>query len=944
MNSPTHSAAPSAEPRRELVGQIFLDVCLLGDDERSTVVAQRCDNDPELLREVESLLAFAKQADPIRFFSGVGADFLSATSNTPTIPGYRLLSVLGTGGMATVYLARRSDRSELVALKVLHRGFLLDPKLQERFHREASVMARLAHPGIVQVYDDPERDDGTALCMELCTGGTLADRLLGKKPMPPRQAAELLLELSQAIAYAHAHGICHRDLKPSNILFDAQHRAKLADFGNAIHTDDERLTRSVAWLTPRYAAPEQHLFPLNPPNPLSDVYALGTILYECLAGQPPFVGDLHRSVRDRVLHDEPIPLRRLQRQTPRDLQTICLKCLEKQPGNRYLSAQALAEDLTRYLRGEPIHARPLTRWQRLRRWVQGNPWAASLILVLMLSVGGMAVLLRSAIAAEAARTEALQKAQQHAAAVTASQSKLEAAASSVRDIALTLSDLAPPPTNAHPMPDRDQVMAKQEKVAASCRSLLRTVPNDVRLRILLARMTHSLGIITYTQDRFVEATDYLEEARTLWRGLRDEDVSNLEYHGQLVSVLGTLFHAAHRRQLPTTLDVGRELLAAQEDLTARSPHAEAQHDAVWVRSMLVKALLAAQRPDEARSLLERNRVVLEKLPVSGEPNRQAVFGQTWQALGEMHAAANQHEEFRRCLKRAYEEYQKLPESEVKYNLVAAVALLLGRETGPDQRRYALEALTAAEQVVALVQPDMEREPDNASVLLRLVEARDNVAKAHEILGKIPAAIQAHREAAETYRRLGNPRPNVEDSGPVERQRFSDFVGRLSYVADLQETAGLADDCRATRERMGNVIRLRLEVLLARGEQDEESIAAMASLGYSARLARQPELSLRAAEASRDCSLRLLALAPERLGYHRCLAEAHTQVCKSYLQLNRHRDGVKEAQSALSEAQFLHGKEPSRDHARLVETCTVRLHKLLREVEQLQEVRPRAERE
>ncbi len=293
------------------------------------------------------------------------------------LPGYDVLEVLGRGGMAVVYKARQQSLRRVVALKVVLAGADASPEEVARFRVEAEAVAELHHPHIVQIYE-VGRHDGCPYCsLEFIEGGSLADSLR-RTPLLPEQAARLTEKLARAIQCAHEHGIVHRDLKPGNILLTPEGEPKISDFGVAKRMDGERArTQTGAVLgTPGYMAPEQAAGQRDV-GPAADVYGLGAILYELLTGRPPFAASTALDTVLRVLSEEPAPPRRLQPKTPRDLETICLKCLEKDPRRRYPSAAALADDLHLFLRGEPISARPPGPLGRFDRWARLRPALAA---------------------------------------------------------------------------------------------------------------------------------------------------------------------------------------------------------------------------------------------------------------------------------------------------------------------------------------------------------------------------------------------------------------------------------------------------------------------------------------------------------------------------------------------------------------------------------------
>jgi formylglycine-generating enzyme required for sulfatase activity len=307
----------------------------------------------------------------------------------PSIPGYEVLGVLGRGGMGVVYKARHMGLNRVVALKMVLAGGHAGPDELARFRGEAEAVARLKHPNVVQVYDVGESGGLPYFSLEFVEGGSL-DRKLAGTPLPPNEAAALVEVLARAVAVAHAAGLIHRDLKPANVLLTPDGTPKVTDFGLAKRLDSAGPTASGAVMgTPSYMAPEQAGGKSKDIGPACDVYALGAILYECLTGRPPFKAATPLDTILQVVGAEPVPPRQLNVRVPVDLETVCLKCLQKGPDKRYESAAALADDLTRFLKGEPILARPVGRLERAGKWVKRNPvvTAAAAAVVLALALG-----------------------------------------------------------------------------------------------------------------------------------------------------------------------------------------------------------------------------------------------------------------------------------------------------------------------------------------------------------------------------------------------------------------------------------------------------------------------------------------------------------------------------------------------------------------------------
>ena len=282
---------------------------------------------------------------------------------------YELLCEIARGGMGVVYRARQITLDRIVALKMILAGRLATEEDLSRFRTEAEAAGRLQHPHIVAVHDVGEIDGQHYFSMEFIEGSSLSQRLLKEGPLPSRSAARYVRLIARAVHHAHRQGILHRDLKPSNILIDADDEPHITDFGLAkrLGGDSGQTRTGVVLGTPSYMAPEQAAGKIHELGPACDVYGLGAVLYECLTGRPPFRSETPLDTLMQVMERDPVPPRLLNPKADHDLETICLKCLEKDPRRRYASAEALAEDLQRYLNGETISARSFNVFDRLVR-------------------------------------------------------------------------------------------------------------------------------------------------------------------------------------------------------------------------------------------------------------------------------------------------------------------------------------------------------------------------------------------------------------------------------------------------------------------------------------------------------------------------------------------------------------------------------------------------
>jgi hypothetical protein len=426
-----------AKPAFKLIERIFQEAMALPPEERAAFMNEACAGDADLCAAVEELLRHAGPDDrtlssPVKALAAqirslaptvpIEVGRTNAAVSWPAIPGYDVLEELGRGGMGVVYKARQLSLNRIVALKMLLPARPDGNEMIARFGTEVETQARLQHPNIITIYDIGADASQPYFTMEYIDGPSLA-RLLDSRPQDPLGSARLIETLARTMHAVHQHGIIHRDLKPANVLLKADEATpslslacfipKITDFGLAKdQAADGRLTATgVTMGTPSYMAPEQ-AGELAGAGPASDIYALGSILYELLTGRPPFEGQAPVDVLHRLLNDEPISPLTIRPMLPTDLVTICLKCLEKAPSKRYASALELAKELRRFQAGEPIHARPVSVLQRMGRWCRRRPLVATLVaacsillVVLFVTVLVYDFQLRGALAKIEARSE-----------------------------------------------------------------------------------------------------------------------------------------------------------------------------------------------------------------------------------------------------------------------------------------------------------------------------------------------------------------------------------------------------------------------------------------------------------------------------------------------------------------------------------------------------------
>jgi tetratricopeptide (TPR) repeat protein len=511
----------------------------------------------------------------------------------PDVPeGFELVAMLGQGALATVWLARERKLDRLVALKLIPKD--LDSQLTRRLVREGHALAALRHPHIVAVHS-LETDGGqTCLAMDFIEGGDLRAKLQERRFLPPNEAASLVRKLAGALAYAHANGILHRDVKPSNILLDAGDDPRLADFELASPLEragDLTQAGRVAG-TAAYLAPEL-LEGANRASVQSDIYGLGAVLYECLTGRAPFIGDSTAAILAQLANEDPPPPRMLKSGLPRDLETICLKCLEKDPGRRYSSAGDLESDLARWERGEPIAARPVGVTGRALRWSRRNSLASvcigvSVAVILVLAIGGPLAALRL----DRARARAAEETAISTAVTDFLQNDLLAQAS------------------PNKQPDRElKLSALLDAATAKIGGRFANQPLvEASIRQTLANTYNSLGRYDVAQTQLVRALQIRqqllgpEDARTL--SVMSDMVTNLRSQAKLpeAEAMADKTLAIMRRVLgpehPDTLRVMNHL-AVIYDWEGRYPEAQA----LAARTLKIRArVLGPEHPDTLISM------------------------------------------------------------------------------------------------------------------------------------------------------------------------------------------------------------------------------------------------------------------------------------------------------------------------------------------------------
>ena len=545
------------------------------------------------------------------------SDMPIAAKETHVVAGYELLDELGRGGMGVVYRARQIALNRIVAIKMILAGAHSRPKDLERFRAEALAVARFQHPNIVQIHDVGEANGLPYFSLEFVSGGTLSKKI-SRDPQPPRYSAEIVESLARAMQYAHDRGIVHRDLKPANVLLTEDGIPKITDFGLAkeLEADSGQTQAGQVLGTPSYMAPEQALGDVERVGAPADVYALGATLYDLLTGRPPFAGTSVLDTLELVRTREPVPPSALAGKIPRDLETITLKCLQKEIGRRYESAGALADDLRRFLNDQPILARPVSSLEKTWRWAKRNPWVAGLgtsVAMLLIAVAvvtsifSYSLSIKKKEAEEAARQEeiakniaieerknAVESARLESIAKVKEQEE-RAKAENARTIAAKQRELALD-TIRGVLRDVDDQMKNDIRFAALRRKIVEKMLSDLdkirdhALKNPLEDRTEALaytriGDIYFRSGRIKDAADWLAKAEPILRKVADDNPND---PAALFSLAGILNQRGDHEWRLSNGAKGRALYTeALQVRQKRLPIVEAQARAGVIKDTIV---------------------------------------------------------------------------------------------------------------------------------------------------------------------------------------------------------------------------------------------------------------------------------------------------------------------------------------------------------------------
>ena len=695
--------------------------------------------------------------------SGGGASG-DIASRLPELPGYELISQLGRGGMGVVWLARQTHLDRLVAVKQIAHGLAGDPEALLRFQREARSAAQLQHPNIVRVYEVGEYEGQPYLTLEYVDGGSLAQRLR-REIVSYRDAAEWTRQLAEAIAFAHSQGVVHRDLKPSNILLTATGTPKISDFGSARWEGESGGQASSLWTmatvgTPAYMPPEQSR---GVSHPSSDIYGLVRCLYEMLSGRPPFRGETPMETLRQLTNDDPVRPSRLAPRLPRDLETICLKCLEKDPARRYVSAAALADELSRYLRGEPIEARSIGRAARAIKWARRRPAAAALLmLTIAAAIGtvlGVGLYQRTLLnawqremglkdAAEIARAEADRKRREAEANLNLFRDAIDRYYSRISD---------------DPRLDDEALAPLRRELLESARDFYQTLVlesgGDAVSEATLARAYWRLA-------RMESEIGTTEQRADACPGARDPAASSLPARP------ARRFRTRSRRELGARRNA---CFAARRRRRSRRAVRASPADA-----------RVARRPESRRPAVS-----------SRASDRASQLGLALQRHGDRDRAAASYEQLLRLGERSQQEFFSSLEGRrilaVGHNNLGAFCRAVGRLE---------EARTHLEQAIAIKESLADENPDVVSFKRDLGVGHQNLGNVLQSLGDFPAAEAAYRSAAAI-------RSDLATAYPHRKTYVQDYAASLNALGIVHHRLG---DLTPAEDELRRGLGIRKELL------------------------------------------------------------------------------------------------------------------------------------
>jgi serine/threonine-protein kinase len=798
------------------------------------------------------------------------------------VPGYEILGELGRGGMGVVYKAWQQNLKRTVALKMILAGAHAGSDDLARFLREAETIARLKHPHVVQVYEFGSHEGKPYFSLEYLEGGSLASTLQGQ-PQAPAAAAQLVETLARAVQVAHEQQIVHRDLKPANILLTADGTPKITDFGLAKQGDTGLTATGDLLGTPSYMAPEQAEGKAREVGPAADIYALGAILYELLTGRPPFKGASVWDTLQLVTGTEAVSPSQLQPKVPRDLETICLKCLRKEPAGRYPSALALAEDLRRFSSGETIQARPVSTAERLWRWGRRNPVVATLATTLILVlVGSLAVLTALWLHAERQRETAQHERDLADAAQSQAQTNLELAN---RNFALARKAV----DDCFLLATEDPLLQQQNMQRVRRLLLAKALPfyegfrtqhaDNQGLEAELAGTYDKVGTITAEIGRQQEALDALERARQLVDRLVTTSPNEPSYQAELARI--------HLR------------LAAVQSTMDRSAEADQTYD----RAIALWRQLTGAHPETA--------------------SYQSGLAKAYSGLGKLRAETGQPAAALKSYEQARQVFEALTKAEPENEAYRhSLALILNRRgallSDTNRDDAALESYTRARAILERLVRDHPFVPDYKDSLALVWY---NLANIQDERGQKADSLTLYEQAQKTLDELVRAHPDMTEY----QDRFAWTCNDLGFL----------------RQRMGQVKAARQEYERARAVWQElirnhadvpKFQHGLAWIDNKLALlvrAAEPSAALRFYEEARETGERLVQAHPEVTAYRIGLAASCSNLADLLDDMDKPDQALTQYSQAVTLLEGVLQHEPQHPQARrfLRNTCTNRAETL-----------------
>jgi tetratricopeptide (TPR) repeat protein/predicted Ser/Thr protein kinase len=681
----------------------------------------------------------------------------------PYFGDYALQQEVARGGMGVVYRARQTSLNRIVALKMILAGRLASAADVQRFRNEAEAAANLEHPHIVPIYEVGEHEGQHYFTMKFIEGGSLAqhtERLRGD----PRATAQLLAVVARTVHHAHQRGILHRDLKPANILLDEYRQPHLTDFGLARRLqDDPSLTRSGTVVgSPSYMAPEQATGPSRLVTTAADVYSLGAILYELLCGQPPFRAESSLQTLRQLLECEPVRPRLLDPRVNRDLETICLKCLEKEPGRRYASAGELADDLERYLRGEPVRARRAGLAERLWRWCRRRPVVAALAAALLLSLAAGASLItwqwQRAEANFADAEEQRRRAEQERA---RAEEGFRQAHQAVNQFCTKVSE-----GQMRDVPGLQPVRRELlEAALVYYERFLQERSHDPALRAELADIYFRIATITSLLGSRPEALKAYAQARTKYEDLLRADPGSVPWRAALAEIHGRIgLLQADTGQPAAALASYEEATRVYGELLAAHPDDPVlQSGAATVFNSLGDLHRAVGRISEALHCLERARDLQKDLVqrFPAVPKYRADLAVTYYHLGGLKIVLGQAPAAGELYRLAYDLQDRLvQEHPVNFRFQQELAATCRQLGAHFHNKDFDEALRVLECGVGLLERLVAAEPGVASFKADLAATYRQTGHLYRDSGDRPKAIVFYDKALAVMENLVRQHPEV----------------------------------------------------------------------------------------------------------------------------------------------------------------------------------------